>query len=306
MRTAFIETLFNLAKINKNIVLIVGDLGFGVVDKFQKELPDQFINAGVAEQNMTGVAAGLAMSGKIVFTYSIGNFPTMRCYEQIRNDICYHEAPVIITSIGGGFSYGALGATHHATEDIAIMRALPNITVISPADPVETKLAVTSLVKFKRPAYLRLGRAKEPIIHKSEPNYFIGRAINIMEGDDVNIIATGAILFNCIKAAEELNRIGIHTGVISMHTIKPIDKDTIINLCKRSKIIVTVEEHSIVGGLGSAVSEIIMESGIKPQKFKRIGIPDEFSKTSGDQEYLRKMYGLDIKGLVNTIIDLSK
>jgi len=170
MRTAFIKTLFEIAKNDNSIYLIVGDLGFGVVTRFMEELPNQFINAGVAEQNMTGVATGMALSGKTVFTYSIANFPIIRCLEQIRNDVCYHKASVIITVVGGGMSYGSLGTSHHATEDIAVMRAMPNMVVIAPGDPVETRMAVEALIQYRGPAYLRLGRDKEPVVHTSIPH----------------------------------------------------------------------------------------------------------------------------------------
>jgi len=302
MRTAFINTLFEMAKNDKNIHLVVGDLGFGVVTQFMKELPDQFVNVGVAEQNMTGIAAGMAMSGKIVFTYSIANFPTIRCLEQIRNDVCYHRANVIITSVGGGLCYGPLGASHHATEDIAIMRAIPNMMVVAPGDPVEVSLAVDALIRNGGPAYLRLGRAKEPFVHKSTPSFNIGKAITVSEGKDLTIISTGGLLFNAVEAAHELNRLGIGTGVISMHTVKPIDKEAVLQAAKNSKAIVTLEEHSTIGGLGGAVSEILLEEETKPKYFKRIGLNDYFSSIVGDQDYLRAHYGLGVSGIVKTVL----
>ncbi len=182
MRTAFIETLFELAKEDKRVTLVVGDLGFGVVTRFMQELPGQFVNAGVAEQNMTGMAAGMAMSGKIVFTYSIANFPVLRPLEQIRNDVCYHNANVKIVSVGGGLGYGSLGPSHHATEDLAIMRVLPNMIVLAPNDPIETRLAVKAVADHKGPCYLRLGRAGEPIVHSGDVPFQLGKAILVRQG----------------------------------------------------------------------------------------------------------------------------
>lgn len=306
MRTAFIKTLFEIAKNDSSINLVVGDLGFGVVTRFMEELPDQFVNAGVAEQNMTGIAAGMALSGKTVFTYSIANFPVIRCLEQIRNDICYHKASVIISAVGGGMSYGALGASHHSTEDIAVMRAMPNMVVIAPGDPVETRMAVKALIWYKGPAYLRLGRDKEPVVHTSIPNFQIGKAISVCEGEDVTIISTGALLFNAVEAAHELNRLGIKTGVISMHTVKPIDREAVLQAARNSVAIVSLEEHSIIGGLGSAIAEILLEDEVRPKYFKRIGLNNHFSSIVGDQEYLRTQYGLDVQGIVKTVSRLMK
>src|SRR5437667_1620165 len=177
MRSAFFDTLVRLAEDDERITLVVGDLGFGVIEPFARRFPDRFLNAGVAEQNLTGIAAGMALSGKIVFTYSIANFPTLRCLEQIRNDVCYHEANVKIVAVGGGFAYGALGMTHHATEDLAIMRTLPGMVVVAPGDPVEAELATRAVVRDSRPCYLSLGRAGEPTVHPRGVSFQLGRAI---------------------------------------------------------------------------------------------------------------------------------
>ena len=189
MRNNFLDTLFELAKADPRITFITGDLGYGVVEKFMEQLPDQFLNAGVAEANMTSVAAGMALSGRIVFTYSIANFPTLRCLEQVRNDVCYHDANVKVVSIGGGFAYGAMGATHHAVEDLAVMRALPNMTVVAPGDPIEARAATRALVAMPGPGYLRLGKAGEPKVHSGEVDFAIGRAIRLRDGGDVTRVA---------------------------------------------------------------------------------------------------------------------
>lgn len=301
MRTAFIETLFDLAKQDARIVLMVGDLGFGVVVKFRDTLPDQFVNAGVAEQNMTGMATGMALSGKTVFTYSIANFPVLRPLEQIRNDICYHNANVKIVAVGGGMAYGALGISHHATEDIAIMRALPNLTVVAPGDPVEVRLAVRALVAMDGPVYLRLGRAGEPIVHTSTPDFQLGKAITVRQGDDITFISTGGELYDAVKAADILRDDGINVRVLSMHTVSPLDVDAVLTAAKETSAIFTIEEHSIVGGLGGAVAEVLLESKQRPRHFKRIGLNGAFSSIVGSQDYLRKQYGLDTNGILKTV-----
>lgn len=300
MRTAFIKTLIKLAEKNSNIMLLVGDLGFAVVTEFAKKFPKQFVNVGVAEQNMVGIATGLTFSGKIVFTYSIANFPILRCLEQLRNDVCYHNANVISVSVGGGFSYGALGMTHHGTEDIAIMRSLPYMTTIAPGDPLETEAATEEASKGIGPVFLRLGRAGEPMVHRPDQfNWELGKAIIVRLGYDVTLISTGAMLKTTLDAAEFLAENGIDARVISMHTIKPIDENAIISAAQETGGILTIEEHSHIGGLGGAVSEILCEDVDRLVPFKKIALPSEFTKHVGSQEYLRAIYGLTVDGIVN-------
>lgn len=225
MRTAFINTLVDLAEEDERIFLLVGDLGYSVVEQFKVLYPERYYNMGVAEQNMMGVAAGLALSNKVVFTYSFGTFTTFRCLEQIRNDICYHNLNVKIIGIGTGFAYGTLGMTHHATEDSMVMAAIPGMTVITPCDAVETRLAIKAVMDWNGPCYIRIHRTGEPIVHTTEPKFEIGKAIVIKRGEDMNLVATGYIINNVMKAAEMLEREGYSVGVVSMHTTKPIDKD---------------------------------------------------------------------------------
>jgi transketolase len=303
MRTAFIKTLEKLAAIDDKIFLIVGDLGFGVTNSFSENLPKQFLNSGIAEQNMTGIAAGMAMTGKTVITYSIANFPTIRPYEQIRNDVCYHNADVKIVAVGGGFCYGALGPTHFATEDLAVMRVLPNITVLAPGDPWEASAATEAMIKHKGPVYLRLGRAGEPFVHKGEVDFKIGKAIKIKEGQDVTIFAIGGMVYNSLMASEILEKNGISVRLISMGSLKPLDEECIINSAKNTRAIITVEEHSVIGGLGSAVSEVLCEAGINVP-FKRLGIPSEFPERVGDQEWFLAKYKLTDEGIANSILEL--
>lgn len=306
MRTAFIKTLIELARNDRRIFLLVGDLGYSVVEPFADEFPDCFVNTGVAEQNMTGIATGLALSGKIVFTYSIANFPTLRCLEQIRNDVCYHEANVKIVAVGGGVAYGAQGMTHHATEDLAIMRALPNMVVVAPGDPVETTLATKAVVKRTGPCYLRLGKAREPTVHKTTPDFQIGRAITVREGSDVTLIVTGGMLYNTVQAAEQLASQGIDTRVLSMPTVKPLDIKALQTAAQETRGIVTVEEHSIIGGLGSAVTEALTRQGYNRVPVQCLGLRDAFPQEVGGQEYLRHLNGLSIQGICSAVKLLSK
>jgi transketolase len=303
MRGAFIDELTRLAADDARITLIVGDLGFGVVQKFAQAMPNQFVNAGVAEQHMTGLAAGMAMNGRIALTYSIANFPVVRCLEQIRNDVCYHNANVKIVAVGGGMAYGSLGMTHHATEDLAFMRAMPNLLVVAPNDPVEARLATRAVLAHDGPVYVRLGRQGEQPVHTSDPDFVLGRAITMREGTDLSIIVTGGLLLNSMQAAAVLEaEHGLKARVISMHTVKPLDEEAVLAAAKDTDAVFTVEEHSIIGGLGGAVAETLLERGVAPRVFRRIGLPGEkFSSKVGDQDYLRAEFGLDAAGIVKTI-----
>ena len=292
MRSAFFHTLVDLAEQDERIHLLVGDLGFGVVEPFAQRFPDRFLNVGVAEQNMTGVAVGLALCGKIVFTYSIGNFPTLRCLEQIRNDVCYHQADVKIVAVGGGFAYGALGMTHHATEDLSIMRSMPGMVVVAPGDPFEVEQATRAIVAQPGPCYLRLGRAGEPTIHERNTVFKLGRAIRMREGHALTIISTGGLLETAVLVAERLSTVGIQARVVSMHTVKPLDEAEVIGAATETGAIATLEEHSVTGGLGSAVAEILAESACPRARFKRFGVPSTFVSEIGSQEYLRAKFGL--------------
>jgi transketolase len=292
MRSAFFATLLELAEQDERIHLVVGDLGFGVVEPFARRFPERFLNAGVAEQNMTGVAAGLALCGKIVFTYSIGNFSTLRCLEQIRNDICYHRADVKIVSVGGGFAYGALGMTHHAVEDLAMMRVLPGMVVVAPGDPFEAEQATRAVVAQPGPCYLRLGRAGEPPIHGPSAVFKLGRAIRVREGRALTIISSGGLLETGLQVAELLSAAGIDARVVSMHTLKPLDEAEIVSAAAETGAIATLEEHSVIGGLGSAVAEILAESGGARGRLKRFGAASAFADEVGSQEYMRAVHGL--------------
>lgn len=280
------------------IFLIVGDLGYGQVESFRGMFPSRFINAGVAEQNMTGLAAGLAMSGKVVFTYSIGNFSTMRCLEQIRNDVCYHNASVNIVSVGGGYAYGALGMSHHATEDLAIMRSLPNMRVVAPGDSWETEMATRAMVNEPGPHYLRLSKAPDWTSEQLNQQFTLGKAREIVRGTDVCLICTGSMLELSLDASKLLQPLGISARVISMHTVEPIDEAAVRKVAQECKVIVTVEEHSVQGGLGTSVSEVISELGPSDVFFKRIGLPPNYCSLCGSREFLLKSFGLTVERIV--------
>jgi transketolase len=301
MRTAFIQTLLELAKQDERIVLITGDLGFSVIEPFMEQFPRQFVNAGVAEQNMTGMAVGMALSGKVVFTYSIANFPTLRCLEHIRNDVCYHNVNVKIVAVGGGFAYGSMGVTHHATEDLGIMRMLPGLVVVAPGDTAETRLATRAIVEYAGPCYLRLGKAGEPLVHTAPIKFQLGKAIQLRDGDALTLISTGGLLQTAVRVAERLAEQGIQTRLLSMHTLKPLDVEAVLAAASQTKAIVTLEEHSVTGGLGSAVAEVLAENQDVKAKFKRIGLPPSFSSYVGSQEYLQARHGLTVDAILSTL-----
>lgn len=307
MRTAFINKLTEMARKDKDIYLITGDLGFSVFEKFQEEFPDKFINVGIAESAMIGIAAGLAINGKKVYVYSIIPFVTMRCFEQIRVDLCYQNLNVNLVGVGGGLSYGQQGATHHSIEDIAIMRSLPNMKVICPGDPFEAENTIEQVLNLKGPTFTRLNKNGEPRLYNEKSiNFKIGNVIKIFEGDEISIIATGNMLQQSIDIAKKLKNDGYSVNLISMHTIKPIDKKAIRECIDKTNYIFTIEEHSVIGGLGSAVSEVITENMSKLVIFKSFGIPDVYACCSGSRNYFRKKYHIDTESIYNYIIKILK
>lgn len=304
MRDNFVRQLSELARNDPKIFLMTADLGFRVLDDFAEEFPNQYLNVGIAEQNMIGLATGMAMDGRTVFCYSIGNFSTLRCLEQIRNDACYHEANVKVVAVGGGFSYGPLGISHHATEDLAIMRALPNMTIAVPGDQWEAREVTKALAATPGTCYLRLDKSAAPATARAKEVFNIGKARTIREGSDITLIATGGILGSALEAADSLVEQGITCRVISMHTIKPFDGDAVLRACRETGGIVTVEEHTIHGGLGSLVAETCMDAGVKPAAFRRIGLRAGFSSIVGAQDYLRREYGMDAKSIAKAVAEL--
>lgn len=304
MRDAFVERLSQLAARDPRVMLVTGDLGFGVLTKFAVEHPRQFLNAGVAEANMTGVATGLALDGRIVFTYSIANFPTLRCLEQLRNDAAYHEANVKVTAIGGGFSYGVLGMSHHATEDLAIMRSIPGITVVSPGCVWEAEEATAAVAATPGTCYLRLDKSSAGRTQRTGEKFKLGAIRSLCEGRDVTLMATGGILGATLKAAEILTEMSIEARVLSVHTLRPFDEKTLLRACKETGGVVTVEEHVIQGGLGGLVAETCMDAGVYPRTFRRIGLRVGFSSIVGSQDFLRAHYGMDVDSIVRAAYEV--
>ena len=306
MRDSFVKALTDLAEQDHRVMLLTGDLGFGIFDDFSNRFPKQFLNVGVAEQNMIGVATGLAMEGRTVFTYSIANFSTLRCLEQIRNDACYHEVNINIVASGGGFTYGSLGMSHHATEDISILRALPGVTVVAPADAWESAEATCALAANPGVGYLRMEK-KVPInTYRQGEQFQLGAARRIREGKDITFLCCGGITMEALKAADQLSKLGIEARVVSVHTIKPLDEVEIFSAARETGGIITVEENNILSGLGGAVAEVCLEQGITPKFFKRMGLSDTYSSIVGSQEYLRNRYKIDSIAIVNMAVHLFK
>ncbi len=301
MREAFIRTLSAIAESRPDLMLITGDLGFGVLNDWISRFPRQFLNAGIAEQNMTGLAAGMALEGRTVFTYSLGGFPTVRCLEQIRNDVCYHHANVKIVTVGGGMSYGPVGFSHHATEDLAIMRSLPNMVVLAPGDVWETEEATRALIRMPGPAYLRLDKSAAAPTSIPGERFHVGRIRMIRQGWDVTLAATGGILGEALFAADLLAARGVTCRVLSVHTVKPLDGEALKSAARETGGIVTIEEHALDGGMGGAVAETLLDAGAAPGFFLRFGLRT-FSSIVGSQSYLRKVYGLDAGAIASAVL----
>ena len=300
MRNSFAKSLTKLSKKNKKIILLAGDIGNKLFDNFKQINNNKFFNCGVAESNMTGIAAGLAKEGFRPITYTITPFNTLRCLEQIKIDICYPKLPVIIVGTGAGLSYSSLGATHHSLDDISIMRTLPNMNVVCPSDPIEVSYALESALKIKGPTYIRLGKKGEPVINKKNINFQIGKINKIKPGKDICILSVGNIMkvsFECLRALEE-NKIS--TELVSFHTIKPLDKDYIKKAFKK-KLVVCIEEHSCIGGAGSAILEFCNTNSINSSKLMIFGAPDQFLSKTGSQHQARKTIGLTSQIIVGKI-----
>lgn len=282
-------------------MLLVGDLGFGIFNDFRRDLPRQFLNMGVAEQNLIGVSTGLALEGRKVFAYSIANFPTLRALEQIRNDICYHNASVCVVAAGVGLCYGALGTSHHATEDMACLRGLPALTILSPGDPQEAEWATRTAYQLASPCYLRLGRSGEPRVHPEGAQFTLGKIATLSQGSDVALMTTGGMLYEVGRAAEILTKRGIKAGVHSVHTIRPMCKEMLWEMAYSCKLMVSVEEHTITGGLGSAIAEIMAEMPTPRARLLRLGIDDCFVCNVGNQEHLRRDQGLSAADVAQAV-----
>lgn len=293
MRTAYLDTLYDLASKDKRVYALISDNGAIVYDKYRQDLSSQYINLGISEANMLGMAAGMASCGKIPFAYTIGAFLAYRAFEFIRNDICLQKQNVKIVGTGVGQVYSALGPTHHSTEDLGGLRSLPNLTILSPASPLEVKKATVAAYEHEGPIYLRLGTSREPEIYKDDYLFEIGKGITLREGNDITLVGMGSILKDILDAAQLLYQDGINVRVINIHTIKPIDEKIIIQAAEETARIITIEDHNVIGGLGSAVAEVIAELG-KGIAFKRMGLKD-FSQGYGEYSNVKEMNGIGIK-----------
>jgi transketolase len=306
MRNTFVKTLIDLARENEGVFLLTADLGFKLFDEFRRDFPDRFINVGVAEQNMIGVGAGLSLSGKNVYCYSMIPFLILRALEFIRVDLCYQNLNVKLIGVGGGLTYGLEGMTHHAIEDIAIARALPNLSVSAPGDPVEARGIIRESADYPGPLYVRLGGNNDPVIHKDSQDVSIGKGIVVKEGEDITVFCTGGTL-PASKAALEIieKKSRARPTLISLHTIKPLDVELILTYAKKSCAVLTVEDHSVIGGLGSAVGETLLDQGYQGV-FHRIGLPDQYNSIVGRSNYLKQVYGLTAEGIAERIMTVLK
>lgn len=302
MRDAFVKELEKLAETNDKLVLLSGDIGNRMFDRFKAAHPDRFYNCGIAEANMASVAAGLALEGFIPVIYTIAPFATTRCLEQIKIDLCYHNLHVIIAGTGAGLSYAPLGPTHHSAEDIAILRVMPNMRVLCPCDATETKLALAAAVNSHGPAYLRLGKKGEPVIFPEPYSFAIGNPTPVIDGKDVCLLGIGNTVPQCLEAAKMLENDGISAAVYSYHTIKPKNEAFLRDIFSKFKKVCTVEEHFLAGGGGSSVAEWLADSGISGAKLIRCGIDDTFMKTTGSQSYAHGLFGLDSETIRKRIL----
>ena len=292
MRGAFIRTLTVLAKADPRIILATGDLGFKIFDDFRTQCPRQFLNVGVAEASLMGMAAGMALEGKKPFCYSIASFLTMRPFEHIRNDICFHKADVKIVGVGGGFSYGPNGPSHHALNDVALMRALPEMKVLTPGDPYEAAWAIKAAHQCPGPVYVRLGRSGEPAVHGGDVRLALGKSILMEDGKDIAILASGLMLKTGVEAAGLLKAQGLSVRLVSFPSVKPLDEAMLADTFRNCGHIFTLEEHGIAGGFGAAVAEFAITKDLNLAKMHIIAAPDETTHQTGSHEYLREQAGL--------------
>ncbi len=302
MRNAFAGELTKLASNNLKIVLLSGDMGNHLFDKYKVLFPERFYNCGVAESNMTGIAAGMALAGLKPVTYSIAPFITIRCLEQIKIDICYHNLPVVIIGTGAGLSYAGLGTTHQSCDDIAMLRVIPNISIVCPGDAMEVRGALRAALNHNGPVYLRLGKKDEPLIHKIVPVIEIGKSLIIKRGRNICLLSTGNLLPLAANAAENLTRLGISTQLVSFHTIKPLDETLLSDVFSSFQLVVTLEEHSRIGGLGGSVAEWLSEMPPQHSRFYRFALPDVFYKGAGDQNHVRDYFGITKSEIVQQVI----
>lgn len=302
MRNTFIQTMIELARQDPTIMLVIGDTGFSVVEPFEQEFKERFVNVGIAEQNFVAFAAGAAAMGMKPFAYNVVSFMTLRAAEHILLDVCYQENPVVLVGVGGGFAYGSAGPTHHALQDIAMMRCIPNMTVYCPGDPVEMKAVMLEAARLNKPAYIRIGRSVDPIVHHEEIHFETGKAIPMCEGKDVAILACGTMLKEAAQTCNVLKEKGISCSLYSFPTIKPLDVQTVLMCARTHKLICTVEEHSVIGGFGSAVAEVLSSTPGEKALHKCYGVPDSFAMVTGTREYQLEYFGISPEKMAQDIL----
>jgi transketolase len=307
MRNAFADEITRLALADERVVLLSGDIGNRLFDTFKAAAPARFVNCGVAEANMMGMAAGLALSGMRPFVYTITPFVTTRCLEQIRNDVCYHRAPVTIVGVGSGLGYASGGPTHHSCEDMALLRALPEMTVLAPADAWEVRAGLRAALASDGPLYMRIGKKGEPAVHDGVPADFrLGRGLVLREGGAVCLLATGVLVPDALEVAERLAGAGLPAQVVSFHTVKPLDHALLKDVFGHHALVATIEEHGLIGGLGGAVAEWLADRADQPRaRLLRFGTRDEFLRMSGETHHAREHFGLTIPQILDRILEAA-
>ncbi len=302
MRNAFADEMTRLGAADPRVVLLSGDIGNKLFDKFKERAPGRFLNCGVAEANMMGMAAGMALSGLRPVVYTITPFTTTRCFEQIRVDVCYHEAPVVIVGTGSGLSYADLGPTHHSCEDMAILRTLPGMTIVAPADAMELRLALRQALTHDGPVYMRIGKKGEPAVHPNEVDFALGRAITLQPGDDACLIGTGVVTAVTLDAARKLKEFGISARVESFHTVKPLDEHVLREVFAKYAVVAIAEEHGRIGGLSGAVSEwLASQPNPVRGRLLAFGTDDAFMHEIGSTDYARRKFGLTAENIAEQV-----
>ncbi len=305
MRETSLRCVYELAKRDERVVFLGSDLGADTLKEFRREMPDRFFMEGVSEAALVGMAAGLALEGRIPYFNTIGTFITRRCFEQVVDDLCLHQLPVRLIGSGGGLVYAPLGPTHQAIEDIAIFRALPHMTIVAPADAGEMRRFMEASLDVPGPVYVRLGKGGDPVVTRDDGPFVIGRGVPLREGDDALLVTTGIMAKACLDAAARLEGRGVGAGVLHLPTVKPLDVEAILSRAAKARAIVSVEEHTVIGGLGSAVAEVLAEGGlVGAKRFARMGIPDVFCDRYGSQAGLLERFGLTDAKIAERVLSL--